>query len=96
MQVNQYDDDQFEEAELAVMEAAMAALEAGGRIYELLYTEEVQLKVLMEDAAHLSVEALAGWVKYFIFSEICSLSSWWSFTAIMTSNHEAHYFQWTF
>ena len=58
--MNQFDDEQFEDAELAAMEAAMAALEAGGKIYESLYTEEVQLKVLMEDAAHLSIEALAG------------------------------------
>ena len=60
MQVNQFDDEQFKDAKLAAMEAAMAVLEASGRIYESLYTKEVQLKVLMEDAAHMSVKALTG------------------------------------
>ena len=38
----------------------MNALEASGKAYESLFTKEVQLKVALEDAAHLSLEAMAG------------------------------------
>ena len=46
------------DAELENLEEALSALEASGKAYESLYQEEVQLKVLLEDAAHLSLEAM--------------------------------------
>ena len=46
------------DAELENLEEALSALEASGKAYESLYQEEVQLKALLEDAAHLSLEAM--------------------------------------
>jgi len=52
------------DAKLENLEEALSTLEASGKVYESLYQEEVQLKVLLEDAAHLSLKAMTGWMDF--------------------------------